>query len=188
MKLSILIPTLVERKMLFERLMIELEKQIIYCNASNVVEIVFLLDNRELSIGAKRNKLMAMANGDYICYFDDDDLPESNYLSLILKAIEESPDVICFNGNYINKNVKIEWRLGLNLERKTIYNNLGQIERYEAPPNHIAVMRRELVSKYLFKDISFAEDSLWADEIKLNKVLKKEIKINEIIYNYVFTK
>jgi glycosyltransferase involved in cell wall biosynthesis len=188
MKWSILIPSLFEREHLLNRLLNALHQQIHECKAEGV-EIVIRTDNRELSIGAKRNQLIEMAKGEYFCFFDDDDLPENNYIKLILEAIEQNPDVIPINGYMtIRGENPIGWEMGLEYERKTITNHLGQVQGYEAPPNHLAVFKRSLVKNYLFQDISWGEDSEWADRLKNNNVLKTQIRIKEKIYHYVFTK
>lgn len=187
MKLSILIPSLVEREHLLNRLLNELNNQIHECKAE--VEICVITDNREQSIGAKRNSLLKMAKGEYFCFFDDDDLPEKNYLKLILEAIEQNPDVIPINGYMTTRGENpTSWEMGLEYERRTIYDTLGKVSHYEAPPNHLAVFKKSLVKDYLFQDISWGEDSEWADRLKNNNVLKTQIRIKEKIYHYVFTK
>jgi len=188
MKWSILIPSLLEREHLLNRLLNALNNQIHECKAENI-EIVILTDNREQSIGAKRNQLIEMAKGEYFCFFDDDDLPENNYVKLILEAIEQNPDVIPINGYMTTRGENPTlWEMGLEYERKTIINNFGKVERYEAPPNHLAVFKKSLVKDYLFQNISWGEDSEWADRLKNNNVLKTQIRIKENIYHYVFTK
>jgi len=188
MKWSILIPSLTEREHLLKRLLNALHTQINECKAENV-EIVILTDNREKSTGAKRNQLIEMAKGEYFCFFDDDDLPESNYIKLILEAIEQNPDVIPINGYMTTNGMNpIGWEMGLEYERREVRNNFGIVQHYEAPPNHLAVVKKDLVKDYLFKDISWAEDSDWADRLKNNKVFKTQVRIKQQIYHYVFTK
>lgn len=189
MKWSILIPSLIERENLLNRLLNILNTQIKECNAENEVEILVLTDNREQSTGTKRNRLIQMANGEYLCFFDDDDVPENNYIKLVLEAVEQSPDVIPINGYITIRGANpTYWQMGLEYERKTITNCMGQVEHYEAPPNHLAVMKKCLMKDYLFQDISWAEDSEWADRLKNDKVFKTQVRIKQPIYHYVFTK
>lgn len=184
--LSVLIPSLKERNELLNILYETLKKQIIECEQN--VEIIVLIDNREISIGAKRNHLMEMAKGEYVCYFDDDDMPSANYINFILKALKSKPDVVCFNGDITMQGSNpMEWRLGLGLSRVTNYY-MGRPESFDAPPNHIAVMKKELVKNYKFLEINFGEDCDWADRIAKDNILKTEVKINEKIYHYVFSK
>ena len=66
------------------------------------VELLYLMDNRRRSVGAKRNDLLAAARGDYISFIDDDDEVATDYVQRIHRAIVETrkteapADVICF--------------------------------------------------------------------------------------------
>src|SRR4030066_2193597 len=94
-KLSILICTLENRKHYFDRIITILRKQCEEGNFWNDVEILSEIDNYENTVGTKRNILLDRAKGDYIVYIDDDALVSTNYISLILNAIDKSqPDVI----------------------------------------------------------------------------------------------
>lgn len=188
-KWSILIPTLVERKELLDRLATELEKQIWDIDAQDEIEIVTLSDNGRLATGTKRNMLMEDSHGEYISYFDDDDMPAHNYVKLIFDAMKHNPDVIPING-YITTHGKdpIHWEMGLGYERNTIMDDSGIVLSHEAPPNHLAVMKKDLVKDYRFLDTWSGEDKEWADRLKNDNVFKTEVRINESIYHYDFTK
>ncbi len=54
-------------------------------------EIIILSDNRQQTIGAKRNKLLAMASGDFVAFADDDDLLDVHYCRKIICAIKTPP-------------------------------------------------------------------------------------------------
>jgi glycosyltransferase involved in cell wall biosynthesis len=73
MLLSILIPTLESRKEEFHRLYEKLSNQIIGNSLADEVEILYLLDNREYSLGFKRNRLIEKAIGRFVAFIDDDD-------------------------------------------------------------------------------------------------------------------
>jgi hypothetical protein len=75
MKLSILICTLPKRIEMYNELIACLTKQIDLLPADliNPIEIVSC-SNEFISIGEKRNLLLNEANGDYICFIDDDDI------------------------------------------------------------------------------------------------------------------
>lgn len=66
------------------------------------VELLYLLDNRRRSVGAKRNALLGAATGEYISYIDDDDSVSNDYVQKIYREIcktrktAEPADVICF--------------------------------------------------------------------------------------------
>jgi hypothetical protein len=92
--LSVLIPTVPKRKKAFDALYRMLEAQRLCLINPEAVEIVTLCDNGEMMVGAKRNKLMDMAQGEYLCFIDDDDRIFGDYLERILEALEKRPDVV----------------------------------------------------------------------------------------------
>jgi glycosyltransferase involved in cell wall biosynthesis len=188
-KWSILIPTLFERKELLDRLVRELEIQIYQNCADDEIEIVTLPDNGRLATGTKRNMLMEDSHGEYVCYFDDDDMPEPNYVQLILEAMKENPDVIPING-YMTTHGKdpLHWEMGLEYEREAIIDDSGIVLRFKSPPNHLSVMKKDLVKDYRFLDVWNGEDREWADRLKADNVFKTEVRIKESIYHYQFTK
>jgi hypothetical protein len=73
---SILIPTIETRAHFLERLLSVLTPQVV-----DGVEILIEKDDGESKIGAKRNRLIGRATGDYVCGIDDDDLVTSDYVA-----------------------------------------------------------------------------------------------------------
>ena len=108
MKLSILIPSVAERRNTFlpkslnmlygqlESLPIEDQKE---------VEIIYLIDNKTMMLGDKRNLMVDMAKGEYIAFVDCDDRISADYISSLLEGIKSGADSIVFlasvslNGN-----------------------------------------------------------------------------------------
>ena len=84
MKLSILICTLKGRDEYLNRVLQVLEPQ-----KTDDVEILIESDERQMTIGQKRNKLLDRAIGDYICYVDDDDLVSVDYIEKILNFYQQ---------------------------------------------------------------------------------------------------
>ena len=62
------------------------------------VEIRILSDNKEMSVGEKRNKLIHMAKGEYFSFIDDADLVSEEYVDQVLRKIRKNPDVVTFWG------------------------------------------------------------------------------------------
>src|SRR5690606_28377306 len=90
--LSILIATTRDRREMFKLLFFEFHKQ----SQDKPVEVLYEEDNKEISIGAKRQKLLERAKGDYIVFFDSDDWPMPYYVDYILEALERKPDCVGF--------------------------------------------------------------------------------------------
>ena len=70
------------------------------------VEILYLVDNKIMTVGEKRNKLKSIASGEYIVFVDDDDRIADTYIDDIVEATLSSPDVISFNFELCKNNTK----------------------------------------------------------------------------------
>ena len=88
MILSILIPTVIGRNNEFNKLVNELRRQINVANAQEVVEIKWISDNKELTVGEKREKLYLEASGEYSWQIDDDDTIHFKSIEFILEALK----------------------------------------------------------------------------------------------------
>lgn len=83
LKLSILIPSVVDRPQLLKRLLERLEPQL-----NDQVEVVVFWNNYERQLGQLRQELLEDAKGEYICFIDDDDLVSEDYVSSILPKLD----------------------------------------------------------------------------------------------------
>ena len=184
MKLSILICSLNKRKEMLNRLLDCLNKQ-----KTDEVEIRVLSDDGIISTGQKRNDLLDMAKGDYIVFIDDDDLVSDDYIELILKAIENKPDVVGIH-LLMTTNGKNECRTFHSLKYNHWYDEPDPEREgrrmYFRNPNHLNPVKREIALKVKFPDKYKFEDREYSKNILSH--LKTEEYINEPIYYYLYTK
>ena len=102
---SILVPTVVDRPELFNRLAERLAPQL-----NDEIEVVVFWNNYERQIGQLRQMLLEEARGTYVNFLDDDDLVTEDYCETILPLLD-GVDYIGFmvdfyqNGRHINKPV-----------------------------------------------------------------------------------
>lgn len=199
MKLSILIPTTPDREHFLTRLKGQFYEQVgdvipansnrifpegMYAYSNNEIEFIYFKDNKEHSIGYKRNKLLEMALGDYVAFIDDDDRIGANYFKRVLEGIEKDIDCCSLRG-VITEN-------GLNplIFEHTIkykaYKTNADTEpiRYERYPNHLNCIRSSIAKQFTFPDKNFSEDTDWATMIHKSGLLTCEYYIDEIIYYY----
>lgn len=173
MILSILIATLPRRRDMFDRLLFDVRAQI----AKAGVDIEVLADNGDGSIGVKRQRMLEAAQGDYVVFIDDDDQIDPNYLTLILAALEKSPDVVGFcgimttNGRHARR-FKISRTCNYEEKRGVYY-------RYN---NHLCPVKRELALQVGYKDMTHAEDHDYAT--RLQPFVKTEEFIDQNLYYY----
>jgi glycosyltransferase involved in cell wall biosynthesis len=184
MKLSILICSLQKRLIDFANLAWKLEEQ----TKGKPVEILWLGDNRSMSVGEKRNKLLSLARGEYVCFIDDDDMVEDDYVEQILKGIEQKPDVVCFNVGFRNAEIGGE-EIPAIFSIKNVFNQNLEDRRIRMP-NHLMAVRRDLAQKAGFTEKSFGEDTDYGLRLrgknKESAMLKTEYHCGKVLYHYRF--
>jgi glycosyltransferase involved in cell wall biosynthesis len=180
MMLSILIPTIVGREDFYNSLVSALYKQYQGCDA----EICHLKDNREASIGKKRNDLLELASGRYVVFIDDDDMVSDNYMKLLLEAAMTDCDCASLKGMYSIDGVDD----GI-FEHSLVYpewKTTGNEVKYERFPNHINMIKASIAKQFKFPETNHGEDADWSTQIHKSGLLKHEHYIPDIIYYYRF--
>ena len=174
--LSIVICSVPERVGFLSRLFSKLTPQ----TKNKPVEILVLTDNRSMSIGQKRQKLLEMATGKYICHVDDDDIISDDYVDSLLDKIKEDKyDCITFtcmvsiNGGqskpcYYSKDFT--------------YSNFP--DKYLRNPNHLSCYKRDLALKHKFINLEYGEDDEWGK--RASKEIVSECIIDKILYFYEY--
>lgn len=177
-KLSVLICTIEKRKTLFGVLRSELNNQ-----SNKSVQILSKCDAGQMSIGAKRNWLLDNAKGEWLCFVDDDDWIDKEYISIILKALETNPDVVQMIG-IMNTD-------GFNKKRfEHSLNHWGYFEQdniFYRPPNHLNPIRSSIAKQFKFPEKNHGEDTDWALLVRDSGLLVTEEKIDRAIYHYRYS-
>ena len=179
-KLTILILSLANRLDTLSKLYKSLQKQII----NHSVQIIYLGDNKSMSVGEKRNAAMKLVNGRYFCFIDDDDGVSPDYVQQIFNQMDGDPEVITFN--YIKTTNGNDERL-----HKYFYQNTRAIylapnrEYYKVLPNHLCVWRKDVVTVD-FPNKSLKEDHEWAE--LMDGKYDKVHNIDKVLYYYNYSK
>ena len=174
--LSILVSSLVERNENFlSKLINSLENQI----ANKPVELLVFSDNAQRPVGTKRNDLLKLSNGKYVCFVDDDDRVSDSYVDDILREILKwEPDVVVFD-------VEISFN-GFNpklVKYGREFDYCETPEAYYRHPNHLMVHKRENITEY-YRDIKTGEDDEWA--LRMLPRIVTQSRIDKILYYYDF--
>lgn len=184
--LSILIPTTPDREKVLYELLSELHNQIEKGGYDSFVEILVETDNRELSVGKKRQMLLERAKGKYVIFIDDDDKVGEDYLFEIMEAIKQEPDVITFNGWIETNGANREnFKISKDFPYITVSDAYGKNE-YLRFPNHLCGILRSIAIKIGYKDMRHAEDYDYAKRLKDSGLLKNEIYIQKDLYFYLY--
>jgi hypothetical protein len=181
--LSILICTTLDRRELFKKLYLEL-----FTQARNLnVEVIYEEDAKQISVGAKRQKLLLRAQGKHIVYFDSDDWPFPYYVSEILKALEDEPDCVGFL-IHMTTNGRKPQVCCHSLQYPTWKGDgKTKIDGYDYVRNvtHFNPICRDLALQVGFKDIRFGEDRLYSDAV--TQLCKTEVFINKKLFHYRYS-
>lgn len=144
------------------------------------VEIIVCTDDKQMSVGAKRNLLIKSASGKYLSFIDDDDMVSVDYIKLILAKTYLNPDVIVFNA--------IRYQNG-ELDRTVIYGkeygrDYSVKQFHYRLPNHLMCVKTSIASLVKFADISFGEDADYAK--RMLSYLGYQERIFDTLYEYWF--
>ncbi len=174
-KLSILICSLAGREPFLDRLSACIQPQL-----TSDVEVLINSDDRQATIGAKRNELLLRATGDYVAFVDDDDLVAPDYVARILEGLKQTPDciglegTITFNGRkprrFIHSIKYDQW-----FEKRNVYYR---------NPNHLNPIKREHALSVMFPEINHQEDFEFSRG--LLPYLKSEVYLTGPIYFYEY--
>lgn len=185
MKWQILILTKPERREFLTQLLSLLEPQIaaLGLRKFDKVDITVLADYFKeppfIGVGGKREVLRQGSKGEYINFFDDDDLPAPDYISSILPLLD-GVDYVGFN-----LHTTIDHRY-IGPTCHSLKHN-GWTDDYRDPAHyrdisHINPMRRELA---MLKPMSgsIGEDHRWADSMR--GLVKTEHCVDRVLYYYL---
>ena len=179
--LSILIPSVPARmKFFLPRLLGQIDDQI---EAHDDVEVIILYDNKKRILGKKRNDLLALAQGEYLAFIDDDDRISEDYLDEIMSAIHAGDsDCIVFDSICtINIDEPLRCKYGIEYE----YNNAQPPNVWTGKPAHTMVYKSSLAKAHLYNDDSgYGEDMDWV--ARACKDIKIQHRIDKVLYYYDF--
>ncbi len=182
--LTIAIPSITERHENFNRLISFLTRQMTCENLCRYVELIYDIDDKEVSIGAKRQSLLLRAKGKYIVMIDDDDWVSPEYVIKILDAISKShPDHVGFLEDCTIDGVKSKSIFSIQ-HKKWDENKFGYDHIRCANPK--SVILREKALEVGYNDMRYAEDKAFSESV--TKLLKTEEFINEVLYYYRYKK
>ena len=190
-KFSILMLSIPERIESMKTAVQHLQEQADATGQGKAVEILVLLDNRSKSISEKRNDLLQMARGKYIAFLDDDDAVSKEYMSKILKAIDENDvDCISFNQWCSLDGEPMDVEFGIGNPHGQLWRDedgfLGDIKR---PPYHMCLWRRDIAVTEEFKPVYGAngqssEDIDWL--MRLYPKIQTEHHIEDSLHGYIY--
>jgi glycosyltransferase involved in cell wall biosynthesis len=142
-------------------------------------------DRMHISVGQKRNELLQKAQGEYVCFIDDDDDITDDYIKLVMEGIETGKDCMSLRGVYICDGVD-----GGIFEHSIRYKKWETVEgkevKYLRYPNHLNTIKASIAKKFKFPEKNHGEDYDWSTVIHKSELIQTEHYIDDIMYYYQF--
>lgn len=177
--LSIMIPLTPDRRDSYSELMDIIIKQMFALGLEEQIQCTFDLDNKEVAIGEKRERMYANAIGEYTWQIDSDDSIHFMAIHEIWEALKTNPDCVTFqercliNEQYFSSNHSLR------------YDDWGESQDgfdYVRTPFMKSVIKTEIARSVPIPHIRYGEDHEWAKALKPH--LKTEVHIDKELYIY----
>jgi len=193
---SVLIPTLLERREKFNNLLEKIQIQIDDYNLKDLVEVISICDNRNLRLCDKRNRMQNFAQGEYFFHLDDDDSISDDYFKVVCDEIKklqkkdkDLPDMITYdqfckvNGNEFIVSADLKCK-SFGLVPVSAHNNMARFTRV---PWQFHLWRTKKFSHIWRTDVdtNAREDQNWLKKIYL-EYPKTQHHIDKILHYYYF--
>jgi len=176
---SILVPTLVERSKKFNHLITSInEKRQAICPDLKI-EFCIACDNREKSVGAKRQELLKAANGKYMSFVDDDDDLTDAYFEDALACIRGNFQVCRLRGQMA------QFTFTHSIDNK-LSSPMARDGEFLRPPNHLNIMFTDIANLIPFADAKRGEDLDWTIRLAQMGVLEREYQSDSSRIHYIY--
>jgi len=176
---TIMIPTIPGRERSLQSLIRsihELHQRV--CPALRVA-IAVGFDNREASIGTKRQAMLQAAEGKYTSFIDDDDKVTAHYFEDAAACIAGNFDCMRLRGQISR------WTFTHSIGNK-LTDPMANETTFLRPPNHLNVMKADIAKTVKFRDASSGEDLDWTIKLARTGFLRTEYQSDENRIHYLY--
>lgn len=158
----------------------KLEAQVDALERDGAVELLVFLDNRQRTIGEKRDALVQSSRGEFVAFVDDDDDVADEYVAAIVGAAERlSADVSV---------ITFDQRVSVNGVEATCSFSLRHRNEPFAQPSfkrsawHVCAWRGDLARRFRFPATNYGEDWAWARHLVVEAT--GEYHIDRVLHAY----
>ena len=176
---SVLVPTIIGREESLRNLLESVREKVSRIAPDLRVEYCIELDNREASVGSKREKLLQNAKGKYMSFIDDDDNITDAYIEDVAAMIRGNYHVMRLRGNISPYTFthSIENRLTENMARGDVFIR---------PPNHLNPMMTDVAKLVRFGNAVRGEDLDWSIRLARGGFLTREYQSDPGRIHYLY--
>lgn len=177
---SALIATIPGREDTLRRLTESIHEKVKRLAPEMTYEIRLAFDNREQSIGLKREGLLQAAKGKYMSFLDDDDELTDAYIEDLWATIQGEFHVMRLRGQIAQYTFthSIETKLSDRMARDGVFVR---------PPNHLNPMMTDVAKLIHFKDAVRGEDLDWTIRLARAGFLTSEYRSDPTRIHYLYT-
>jgi Glycosyl transferase family 2 len=179
--LTIMIPTTIDRKEMFLELLEEIETQVHQHDLLQEVEVVCMEDDKEISVGKKRQLILEAAKGEWVSGIDSDDWIHEDYIKDIVAALKNNPEVD--HVGFIEE-CDIDGQKSMSIFSIKHKSWDDKEEGYDQVrcANPKSVIRRSIALQVGYEDSRFGEDRVFSEAV--TPLLKSEVFIKKPLYQY----
>ena len=177
--MTFLIPTIQGREASLLRLVGSIHEKMTRIAPHLRYKINLAFDNRETSIGLKRQQLLQHAEGKYTTFIDDDDEITDEYIEDIVQTIAGSFHVMRLRGRIY------PYTFTHSLDTK-LDSHMAIGEVFLRPPNHLNPMMTDIAKMVHFRDASYGEDLDWTIRLAKTGFLTREYKSDDSRIHYIY--
>jgi len=169
---SVLIATITGREESLRKLCTSIREKVDRLRPNMRVEICLAHNNREMSIGSKRQLLLDRAKGKYLSFIDDDDEITDAYIEDLWNCMEGKHHVMRLRG-------QMQQYTFMHSTANKISDKMATITDppvFIRPPNHLNPMLSDIAKFIPFKNATYGEDLDWTLQLLRTGFLRNEYR------------
>jgi hypothetical protein len=176
---TFLIPTIAGRERSLQTLMASIREKMGRLAPHLRYNINLAFDNREMSIGTKRQQLLQGAEGKYSAFIDDDDNITDAYVEDLVQTVQGSHPVMRLRGQI----ARYTFTHSL---QNTLTSPMARGEVFLRPPNHLNPMMTDVAKLIPFADAVRGEDLDWTMRLARAGFLTHEYRSDDSRIHYIY--
>jgi hypothetical protein len=179
---SVLIPTIPGREEGLQALMASIREKVARICPDVRLEFCIAFDNREKSVGVKRQELLERAKGKYLSFIDDDDSITDAYVEDLWECMKGEYHTMLLRGQMAEYTFYHSTQVSITDTMAT----KDEVPVFRRPPNHLNPMMSDVAKLIPFRDATYGEDLDWTIRLFKTGLLTKEYRSDPTRVHYMY--
>ena len=179
---SVLIATIPGREKSLQTLIESIRGKVNRLHPQLRIEVCIAFDNRETSIGMKRQQLLNDAKGKYLSFVDDDDDITDAYIEDLWECLQGQYHVMRIWGQM--SHYRFVHSIAVKITDKMATQGVDPV--FQRPPNHLNPMLSVIAKMVPFKNALYGEDLDWTLTLYKTGFLTKEYQSDPSRIHYIY--